>query len=220
MRSFHAVSETFVPASGHVIDSGAHTITRDLIVLGVLNGLVVALSHVIFSFYAFLGPLTFIMHFYHQCMENLLIASVYLLMPLTAPRRLPFTVNAVVWGAMGLMQGWWPLIVVSVPAALIADAVVRRAVPANKNGWVLISFAFYTAMLSAATYWPYLLLKQSTMMKRMMAMDPGVAEIVDKFTWTFFSSQTIAAFVTALIGGHFALGLLTRHFALESGPPC
>jgi hypothetical protein len=205
----------FLPASRHIVPSGANTKIRDWIVLGVLNGLVVALSHLIYSLYVFLGPAAFFMGFYHQSAENLLIASVYLLMAVTASNRRPFTLNAVIWSTMGLMQGWWTLLPVAVPAGFIADLVIRRAVPQQRSGWVLLSFVFYTTMLSAGTFWPFLLLKQSAMIQRMAAMDPGIAAMVDKFTLHFCASILAATAITALLGGHMALKLISRHFAMN-----
>ncbi len=205
----------FVPASGHIVMSGTQTRFRDLIVLGVLNGLVVALSHVIFSLHALLGPLAYVFELYHQSFENIFLSCVYLLMALTAPRSGPFTLNAVVWSAMGLMSGWWPLAPVALPAGLAADMVLRRAVPRRRFGVVVLCFAFYAAMLSCATYWPYIFLKQGFMMQRLMAMDPGVALLVERFTWPVFLSQAGAAFLTGLVGGRLALKFISRHFALE-----
>lgn len=209
-------SATFAPSSPIIRPSGAQTKVRDWIVLGVLNGLVVALSHLIFSLYLFLGPLAFFMEFFHQSVENLLIASVYLLMAFIAPFRRPFTLNAVVWSTMGLMQGWWVMFPVAVPTGLLADAVIRRAVPGRRPGWVLAGFAFYTTMLSASTYWPYLFLQQSAMMQRMMAMDPGVAAMVNLLTLPFFASILCVTCLTGLAGGYMALKLITRHFDLET----
>jgi hypothetical protein len=188
---------------------------RDWIVLGVLNGLVVALSHLIYALYIFLGPAAFFVQFYHQCAENLFISSVYLLMAVTAPNRHPFTLNAVIWSVMGIIQGWWSLLPVVVPAGFFADMVIRRAVPKKRFGWLLLSFAFYTTMLSAGTFWPYLLLKKSAMIQRMAAMDPGFAAMLDKFTLPFCASILAAAFITALMGGYMALKLISRHFALD-----
>jgi len=209
--------EPFFPASRHIIPSGVQTRVRDWIVLGVLNGLVVALSHLIYALYVFFGPAAFFMGFYHQSAENLLIASVYLLMAVTAPNRRPFTLNAVVWSAMGLMQGWWTLLPVAVPAGFLADRVIRWAVPQQRSGWVLVSFVFYTSMLSAGTFWPFLLLKQSAMIQRMTAMDPGIAVMVDTFTLPFCVSILAATFITALVGGYMALKLIARHFGIYQG---
>ena len=215
MKAHSPMPEPFAPASRHIIASGAHTRVRDWIVLGVLNGLVVALSHLIFLLYAVLGPAAFILEFYHQSAENLLIASVYLLMAVTAPNRRPFMLNAVVWSFMGLMQGWWTLFPVAVPAGFLADMVIRRAVPQKRFGWVLLSFVFYTTMLSAGTFWPFLLLKQSAMIRRMAAMDPAVAAMVDTFTLPFCASILASTSITALVGGYMALKLIARHVAMD-----
>jgi len=209
----------FAPVSHNVIPSGAQTSIRDWIVLGVLNGLAVAFSHMIYSLYFFLGPLAYVMGFFHQSMENLLIASIYLLMAFIAPQRRPFTLNAVIWGIMGLMQGWWTVFPVAAPAGLLADAVIRRAVPRRRLGWVLFSFAFYATMLAASNFWPYLFLKHSAMMQRMTAMDPVAAAMVDLFTLPFFAVILCASGLTALLGGSMALKLITRHFALEKTAP-
>jgi hypothetical protein len=209
----------FTPASPYIIPSGANTKIRDWIVLGVLNGLAVALGHVIYSLYFCLGPLALVMQFFHQSVNNLLIASVYLLMAFIAPFRRPFTLNAVVWGMMGLMEGWWTIFPVAVPAGLLADAVIRRAVPGRRLGWVLVSFAFYTTMLDAGIFWPYLFLKHSAMVQRMMAMDPGSAAMVDMFTLPFFAAILGACCITGFVGGFMALKLINRHFALETTAP-
>ena len=209
----------FAPASRHLIPSGADTKLRDWIVLGVLNGLVVGLGHVVYFLYFCLGPLAYLMDFFHQSVNNLLIASIYLLMVFIAPQRRPFTLNAVVWGMMGLMEGWWSIFPVAVPAGLMADAVIRRAVPKQRIGWVLASFGFYTTMLTASVFWPYLFLKHSAMVQRMMAMDPGSAAMVDMFTLPFFAFILCVCCITGLVGGCLSLKLITRHFALEKTSP-
>lgn len=205
----------FAPAGDHLIASGENAGARDWIVLGVLNGLVVAASHMIYALYAFLGPGAVVAGCFHQSMENLLLAGVYLLMPAVAPRCRPFFLNAVVWSLMGVMQGWWFMAPVALPAGFAADAVIRRAAEKRWRGGVLLGFALYTAGLSVSNFWPYLLLKQSRLMQRMAAMDPGFADMVDRITVPFFALVTAAAFVTALVGGRMALGMIRRHFALE-----
>jgi hypothetical protein len=203
----------FVPASSHLVKSGNESGVRDWIVLGVLNGLVVAMSHLIFSFYIFLGPLAFFMQFFHQSAENLLIASVYLLMPITAPRRMPFTLNGVVWSAMGIMQGWWFVLPVAAPAGVLADTFLRRSRLKSRGTSLLIGFTFYTAMLGIASFWPFMFMKQSAMIRRMIAMDPGIASYIDTFTFPFFIAIMASAAITGLLGGHMALRFIARHFA-------
>lgn len=210
-----AMDNLFVPASSHLVESGAHTRVRDWIVLGVLNGLVVALSHLIFAFYAILGPLAFLLDFYHQSVENILIASVYLLMAVTAPCSRPYTINAVVLSIVALMMGWWPFLPVAVPAGFLADLSVRRIVPRHKWKLLVLVFALYTTLLAAANYWPFLFLKQSAMMQRLLAVDPGMAGMVKKITLPFFLAQLSSAFVTGLLGGAMAIGLIIRHFPVE-----
>lgn len=76
--------DDFIPLSPIMNRSGTDTFFRDLILLGILNGLVVALSHLIHFVYSVTGiPL---IQFFHQSFENLLIATVYMLMILKAPR--------------------------------------------------------------------------------------------------------------------------------------
>ncbi len=205
----------FTPASLHVIPSGTQTKMRDWIALGVLNGLLVALSHLIFSLYLCLGPLVYVMGLFHQSMENLFLASIYMLMAFIAPRRRPFTLNATVWSVMGLMQGWWALLPVALPAGFLTDAVIRRAVPRQRLGLVLLGFAFYSTMLSAGNFWPYLFLKHGTMVQRLAAMDPGAGAMVEMFTMPFFTVVLCLSFLTALLGGAVALKLIARFFAPE-----
>ena len=215
IRKAGTPDDLFVPASRHIVKSGEDSGVRDWIILGVLNGLVVAMSHLIFSLYMFLGPLAVFMQFYHQCAENFLIASAYLLMPVTAPRRFAFSLNAVVWSIMGLMQGWWPVIPVAVLAGIIADLIVRVPCFKNRKIKLLISFAFYTTLLSIASFWPFMFMKQSSMIQRMTAMDPGIASYIEKFTMPFFFSIMGASFISALVGGFMALRFISRHFATE-----
>ncbi len=203
----------FVPASSHMIPSGNDSRTRDLIVLGVLNALVVVLSHFIFFTYGFLGPLAFMLNFFHQSMENLLIASVYLMMPVIAPRRPAFTINAAVWSVVGLMQGWWPVMMAAIPAGLIADAIAGNGVAKRKRP-LLLAYALYTPLLTAGTFWPFLFMKKSMLVQRMTAMDPGMADMVGRFTTSFFLVQMACAFITAIIGGYAALRMIERHFGM------
>jgi hypothetical protein len=203
--------DLFVPSSAYMVKSGADSGIRDWIILGVLNGLVVALSHLIYSLYIFLGPLAFFIQFFHQSVENLIIANVYLLMPIIAPRRRPFTLNAVVWSAMGMMQGWWPIIPVAVPAGILADMLLRIPYPKNRKTILLLSFSFYSTILSIAGFWPFLFMKQSAMMQRMTAMDPGIAVYIERFSLSFFVSIAAASFITAVAGGYTALRFIKKH---------
>jgi hypothetical protein len=216
MKTDGGVPAPFVPASEHVIASGVNARTRDWIILGVLNGLVVAASHLIYAAYAFLGPAAVVAGFFHQSVENLLIASAYLLMVVGAPRCRPLTLNAVVWSLMGLMQGWWPMVPVAVPAGFVVDGIIRRTMVRRWRAGVLLGFALYTAGLSVSNFWPYLFLKQSRIMQRMAAMDPGFAAMVDRCTTPFFALIVASAFFTALAGGHMALKLIHRHFGMEA----
>ena len=208
-----AVAAEFEPSSGYRIACGTRTQTRNLITLGVLNGLIVALSHLLFSLYLFLGPGAIVMSFFHQCTENLFIAGLYLLLAIKAPHNLPFTSNAVIWSFMGLAQGWWPIVPVAIPAGLLADQVVRYAVPAGRQYLLLACFAVYATLLSVATNWPYLLLKNSEMIQRLQVMSPGIADMAETMTLPFFALQVSAVFTTAVIGGWLALRIINRHFA-------
>ena len=203
--------ELFTPSSRYRVPCGTSTPTRNLIALGVLNGLIVDLSHVIFSAYVFFGPAGLVMMLFHQCSENLLIASVHLLLAIKAPRDFPFTSNAVIWGLMGLMMGWWPILPVAVPVALLVDRVVAHAVSAGRSGLLLLCFAVHATALSAANYWPYLLLKHSALIERMVVMDPQAARLVEAMTVPFFTLQLGATFITALLGGTIGLRLIGRH---------
>lgn len=213
------MTDPFVPISRHLVVSGARTRVRDWIVLGVLNGLVVALSHLIFACYAILGPLSFVLDLFHQSMENLTIASVYLLMAVTAPFSRPYTINAVVFSIMALMMGWWPYVLVAVPAGFLADLGVRRVVLNHKWNLLVLVFSLYTTLLCAASYWPFLFLKQSGLMQRLTAVDPSMAGMLDKITLPFFLTQLTAAFVTGILGGAVAIRLITRHFPVERVSP-
>jgi hypothetical protein len=57
------------------------------------------------------------------------------------------------------------------------------------------------------------------MMQRLVAMDPGIAGMVDKFTLPFFITQLVAAFATGISGGAMAVRLIVRHFAVERVRP-
>ena len=107
----------------------------------------------------------------------------------------------------------------AIPAGFLSDAVIRPTVPKQRFGWVLVSFSFYTTMLTAGIFRPYLFLKHSAMARRMTEMDPGSAAMVDMFTLPFFAFILCVCFITGLVGGHLALKLVTRHFALGKTAP-
>lgn len=202
--------DDFIPLSPIMKRSGTDTFFRDLILLGILNGLVVALSHLIHFVYSFTGiPL---IQFFHQSFENLLIATVYMLMILKAPRLWPLTINGTIWGVWALMMGYWPTLPVAVPAGMIADFIIRKAGGFKNMGVILVSFALYTTMLDFANYWPILFLKQSALVGRIAAMDPLFARIVEAGTLPLFMSQLTAAFITGLVGGGVALKIIKKHF--------
>ncbi|ADK84686.1 Conserved hypothetical CHP02185 integral membrane family protein [Desulfarculus baarsii DSM 2075] len=215
-----AHTEPFVPASAHVIDCGGRAATREWVLLGVLNGLVVGLSHLIFSLYLLAGPGAIVLGIYHQCFENMLIASVYLLMALSAPRRWPFTINGMVWGLVGLMMGWWPILPVAAPAGFIVDLIVRRAVPRGRLGWLTVGFAFYSTMLCAANFWPFWLARHADVVQRQIEMYPAMVQMIEKLTAPVMISQLASAFVTGLLGAHLALRLIAKRFVFDRESPC
>lgn len=120
---------------------------------------------------------------------------------------------------MGLMFGWWPMLPIALPAGIIADITLHKKRGINFRLKVLLLFAFYVTMLNCANFWPYLFLKHSSMMQRMMIGDPGLAAILDLFTLKFFMVQSAAAFMSALIGGSFAIKLISRNFAIADELP-
>ncbi|KIX11521.1 MptD family putative ECF transporter S component [Dethiosulfatarculus sandiegensis] len=213
-------AQNFIPASDHLVKSGCRSGLRDWVVLSILNGLLLGLSHLIYFTYVFAGPGAVVLNFYHQAVESLLLASVYLMMAYVAPKRRPFTKNAFIWGVMGLLMGWWPILPVAIPAGLLADRVIRWAVPKRRHGWVLITFAFYATMLCLANYWPLFLTSFEAVIKRLSAMHQIISQLVAMLTLPVLGSMLAATFGCALLGGYMAQRLIIKHFAWEDSGSC
>ena len=200
--------DEFVPASPIRVKSGTHREFSHLILCGILNGLVLALSHILYAIHSVAG--LFALSFFHQAIENLFLATIYILMILKIPQR-PLFINGAVWGLMGLMMGFWPILPVAVPAGIIADGFITRW-GASKRGVILAGYTFYATMLAIANGWPLLLLKGSNVLERTAEMDPFFSGLINLATAPLFFAQVGASFVTALVGGSFALVIIKKHF--------
>lgn len=198
----------FIPKSRDIIDSGTSRGVSHLILAGILNSLIVVLSHLLYAVHAVAG--FFVLSFFHQALENLFLATVYLIMILRV-KAFPLTINAIVWGGLGLAMGYWPVLPVALPAGLAADLFIRKA-GRHRSGVMLAGYAFYATCLAGANGWPILLLKQSATVRQTALMDPFFAGMVETATWPVFLAQLAASLVTALIGGRFGLRLIRTHF--------
>ena len=214
----------FVPRSADLIFCGRSRSVSHLILAGIFNSLILTLSHLLYAVHSVAG--LFVLSYFHQAFENLFLATVYILMILKVPGR-PLAVNGAVWGVMGLAMGFWPVILVAVPAGLAADRFIRafgrvsrqnRAqVPGQaprlpRIGAVLAGYCFYATALGVANGWPILWLKESAAVERTAQMDPVFSGLLASATLPLFLAQVAASLVTAVMGGFLALGLINRHF--------
>ncbi len=179
-----------------------------LILAGVFNCLIVVLSHILYAVHSVAG--LFILSYFHQAFENLFLATVYILMVFKVPNR-PLTINAGVWGFMGLAMGFWPVILVAFPAGIAADLFIRTRGP-GKPWSILIGYTFYATALSVANGWPLLLLKNSQVVSQTAQVDPFFSGLVSTVTVPLFFIQVAISMITAVIGSTIALKLLNKHF--------
>lgn len=198
----------FIPKSADIIQSGTTRSVSNLILAGIFNSLIVVLSHMLYAAHSVAG--LFLLSYFHQAFENLFLATVYILMILKVPGW-PLTINAAVWGFMGLAMGFWPVLLVAVPAGFAADRFIR-ARGRQRTGSVLLGYTLYATLLGAANGWPVLLLKDSNLVRRTAEMDPFFAGLVDVATIPLFLTQIGASLVAAVAGGLVALKLINKHF--------
>ena len=198
----------FSPKSNEIIQCGTSRTVSNLILAGIFNSLIVVLSHMIYAVHSVAG--LFILSYFHQAFENLFLATVYILMVLKVPGH-PLTINGCVWGFMGLAMGFWPVLMVAVPAGLAADRFIR-ARGRHRTGSVLLGYTFYATLLGVANGWPVLLLKDSNLVRRTAEMDPLFAGLVNTATIPLFLTQAGTSLIAAWAGGLIALKLINKHF--------
>lgn len=200
--------QPFVPKSAVIVESGTNRTISHLILAGIFNSLIVVLSHLLYAVHSIAG--LFMFSYFHQAFENLFLATVYILMILKIPGW-PLAVNGAVWGFMGLIMGFWPVLPVSLPAGLAADWFIR-SLGRGRPGVVLVGYSFYATCLGVANGWPILLMKHSRTVERTAQVDPFFAGIVDMVTVPLFLVQVATCLATAIIGGTIALKLIQKHF--------
>lgn len=198
----------FVPRDNNIIASGTSRTVPVLILAGIFNSLILVLSHLLYALHSLAG--VFVFSYFHQVFENLFLATVYILMELKVP-GISLTINAGVWGFMGLAMGFWPVLAVALPAGMAADWFIRTRGP-GKTCVVLAGYSFYATALAIANGWPLLLLKNSTTVERIAGVDPYFAGLVETLTFPLFLTQAALSFAAAVIGGFIALHLIDKHF--------
>ncbi|WP_321491404.1 MptD family putative ECF transporter S component [uncultured Desulfobacter sp.] len=153
----------FIPKSTQIIASGTGRDVSHLILAGIFNSLIVMLSHILYALHSLAG--LFIFSYFHQAFENLFLATVYILMVIKIPGR-ALTINAGVWGFMGLSMGFWPLPLIILPAGIAADRFIR-AWGADNFRVICAGYCFYATVLAAANGCPLLLMAESRTLARM-----------------------------------------------------
>ncbi len=198
----------FIPKSRDMIISGTDKAMSHLILAGIFNSLILMLSHVLYAIHSLAG--LFVLSYFHQALENLLLATVYILMVIKVPGR-ALAVNAGVWGFMGLAMGFWQILVIALPAALAADWFIRAR---GCDNLMVISagYSFYATSLAVANGSPLLLMKNSHIISRTARIDPFFAGLMDKVTIPLFFVQVSVSFLAAVAGSMIALRIIKKHF--------
>ena len=198
----------FIPKSTQIIASGTGRDVSHLILAGIFNSLIVILSHILYALHSLAG--LFIFSYFHQAFENLFLATVYILMVVKIPGR-ALTINAGVWGFMGLSMGFWQLPLIALPAGIAADRFIR-AWGADNFRVICAGYCFYATVLAAANGCPLLLMAESRTLARTARVDPFFAGLIDKITIPLFCTQVAVSFLAAVIGSLIARKLINRHF--------
>jgi energy-coupling factor transport system substrate-specific component len=201
----------FKPKSEKLVASGADTLFRDLVFLGVMNALVIFLSHVIY--FLIITPGLFVLNFYYQAITNLVTTTLLLLMIYRVPRFGVMTLHGAILGAMALMQGFWAILILfSLPAGLLADTLNRYLFRAGKTPLVIISLCVFIVLYDLGTWWPITFLKDADFVQRMAQSDPTSARLIATMTLPLLLSQAAANCITTCIGGFFGHRLIKKHF--------
>ena len=201
---------TFQPQSEKIMVSGSDTLFRDLIFLGVMNALVIFISH--FLYFLIVTPGLFVMQFYYQAITNLVTTTILLLMIYRVPRFGVMTLHGAILGAVALMQGFWTILILSLPAGLIADTLNQYLFRSKKKTSVLISLCFFIVMYDLGTWWPLCFLKETGFVQRMAQTDPTLANIISTYTMPILLSQVLANCITTIIGGLIGHRIIKKHF--------
>ncbi len=199
--------KAFSPKSGDIILSGTGRAMSHLIMAGIFNSLILMLSHILYAVHSLAG--LFILSYFHQAFENLLLATVYIFMVIKVPGR-ALAVNAGVWGFMGLAMGFWQILVMALPAGLAADWFIRTRGSENL-GVISAGYSFYATILAVANGCPLLLMKDSHTIARTAQVDPFFAGLMDKVTVPLFFAQVAVSFLAAVAGSLIAVRLINKH---------
>ena len=200
----------FKPHSLQIVASGTDTFYRDLIFLGVMNAIVIFIGHVLYLL--IVAPGLFVMQFYYQAVSNLFTTTILLLMIYRVPRFGVLTLHGAIWGAVSLMQGFWTIIILSLPAGLIADTMNRYLFQSGKTPLVIISLCLFLVMLDLGTWWPLVFLKEAGFVRHMARSDPTFARIVSNATLPLLISQALANCISTIIGGIVGHRIIEKHF--------
>lgn len=204
------MKKSFIPQSERLVTSGSNTFFRDLVFLGVMNAVVIFINHLLY--FAIVLPGLFVLQFYYQAVTNLFTTTLLLLMVYRVPRFGVLTLHGAVWGGIGMMQGFWTIILLSLPAGLIADAMNHYLFRHRKTPLVIISLCVFIVLFDLATWWPLTILKTSDFVQRMAQMDPTFARIIATMTLPILASQAVSNCVTTTIGGLFGHRIINKHF--------
>ncbi len=198
----------FIPKSCHIIASGTDRALSSLILAGIFNSLILMLSHLLYAILSLAGA--FIFTYFHQAMENLFLATVYILMVIKVPGR-ALAINAGVWGFMGIATGFWQILAIALPAGLAADWFIRAR---GHDNLIVISagYSFYATGLAVANGCPLLLMKNSHTISQTAQIDPFFAGLVDKVTVPLFLVQVTVSFLAAVVGSMIAVRMIKKHF--------
>lgn len=203
-------NSTFKPQSKKRVVSGTDTFFRDLVFLGVMNALVIFISHVLY--FVIIVPGLFVLQFYYQAIINLITTTLLLLMIYRVPRFGVMTLHGAILGVVAMMQGFWTIMLLALPAGLIADAMNRYLFRSRKTPLVIISLCVFIVMYDLATWWPLTFLKASSFAQRMAQTDPTMARIVSNMTLPILLSQAVVNCITSSIGGYFGYRIIKKHF--------
>ncbi len=179
---------------------------KELVLLGVLNAVLLALYYAVIALLHFIPPLWAMM----DPIANFLLVPVYVLMLRLIPKPPVMTIHGTLMGFFHMMAGWWPGMIAGLVGGVLADVAVMLAGGYLMRHSVTLAVLVFTTTKTFLFYSPLYMVLQFPILQDVVSRWPK--EAVEGYTMTFSAIVLAINLVACLIGLQLGQRMLTHHF--------
>lgn len=180
---------------------------RELVLLGVMNAVILALFYAVIMTLHFIPPLWGFM----DPIVNLLLAPVYILMLRQIPKPLVMTIHGAVIGLFHTMTGWWPGLVAGLCAGLAADGIALSAGGYARGRGIWLGVPVFATLKTFVFYAPVYLLTLFPVFEDVVATWPK--EAVEGYTASYAMLVLGLNLIACMAGLGIGQRMIGRHFS-------